>query len=177
MWLTYGAGLAAIPFIARVITRIRFDRKARREADLPLFDLVALEVATTPKPGGDDDGDVLAEVRETLTHLNRRMYAQDVWRLPDNLCAYYHNLPSAQKPTMERGICRLIGTDDRWLILIGATTAGKLHLQSSLPYLCHVRDHGDRVQPRLGDTTAPEEQFLAQINDAIAQVNREIDVG
>ena len=126
--LVYAGGAAAIPVVARLWVRYRRNQRQKREYNLPLFDGVLLEIAFTPRPGDHDDPDVLAEIRETLAHLNRRMYADEFWKLDEQLGQYYERLPEPSRPTMRRALIRLIEQPDRWLQSIGAKTSARLHL-------------------------------------------------
>lgn len=124
--LIYAGGVATVTLIARLWVSYRRDRRQKREYLLPLFDAVLLEVALTPKQGESDDADVLAEMRQTLAHLNRRSFAKEFWGLDEQLAQYYEKLPENCRPTMRRALLRLIGQPDRWLQSIAAKTSARL---------------------------------------------------
>jgi len=161
--LLYAAGVAGVTLASRVWVRFRQDRRARRDAQKPLFDAVLLEVALTPREG--DDPDILVEMRQTLTHLNRRSFAKEFWGLGDQLASYYERLPEGSQPTMRRAVLRLIEQPDRWLQRIGATTAARLNMAEAAPAL-------RRTLAALG-TAAPgtaDARFRDEIAAAISQI-------
>jgi len=129
--LIYVGGLTAITFVSRIWAKYKLERRAINESSLPLFDLVQLEIAMTPQPG--DDPSILAEIRETLTHLNRRAFELDIWTLDEQLVTYHQRLPDPLRPTMHRAMLRLIQSQDRWLQLVGAKTSASLGLCDNLP--------------------------------------------
>jgi hypothetical protein len=131
--LVYAGGIAAITFVSSVWTKYKMAKRARREGVLPLFDLVQLEIATTPH--ADETSDVLTEIRETLQHLNRRRFAEEVWGLDEQLATYYSRLPDALQPTMHGVLLRFIQSNDRWLQIVGAKTSATLNLRENRPVI------------------------------------------
>jgi hypothetical protein len=129
--LIYAGGIAAISLAARLWVSYRRDVRVKREYKLPLFDAVLLEVALTPQKGEAEDADVLAEMRETLAHLNRRSFAKEFWGLDEQLAQYYEKLPEKCQPTMRRALLRLIDQPDRWLQSIAAKTCGRLGIMEA----------------------------------------------
>jgi hypothetical protein len=135
--LLYAGGMAGIIFVSRVWTKYKLDARAKHEETLPLFDLVQLEIATTSQ--ADDDADVLAEIRETFTRLNRRRFATEVWALDTQLAKYYARLPNQSRQTMRCVLLRFIQSEDGWLQIVGAKTSAALSL----------REHGAAIQELL----------------------------
>lgn len=160
--LIYILGVAAIPVIARLWVRFKQERRQKREAKLPLFDAVLLEIALTPKEG--DDPDVMVEVRETLAHLNRREYAEEFWGLDGQLVPYYERIPEPSRPTMKRAVLRLLDQPDRWLQSIAAKTGARLGFEEARAKIERILQAEEQAQ--LLDTAA-EQRFRKELNDAL----------
>lgn len=147
-------GILAITFTSRALARIKIERRTRRDAELPLFSAVALEIATTPRESADD-ADVMAEIRATLTHLNRRRYADEARRLPVQLKEYTGNLPLPLRPTVNHVAVRLIESHDPWLAVIGAGTAAELAASEAIPSIDRAIAAGSgEMEPALQDARA-----------------------
>jgi hypothetical protein len=123
-WLGYLGGSALIAAVSRMWVLFRRDRRARRAFAARLFPPGLLESALAPRAA--DDKDVLAEILEVLGHLNRQTYAEELWRVDEQLAAYYARLPKASRPTMRDALLRLLRTQDRWLRLLSAKTCARI---------------------------------------------------
>lgn len=134
----YAVGIAAIPFVSRVYAKYRIAKKAEREEALALFDAVELEIATTAR--ANEDADILAEIRDALTHLNRRRFAAQVWEIDTQLAVYYGRLPQDKRDTMEAALARMIESRDRWLQVIGAKTSAALNLRQNAPAVAALKE-------------------------------------
>jgi hypothetical protein len=119
-------------FGIRITAKYRADRKERTLMALPLVDPIQIETAFAPRPADNDDADVLAEVRNTFLHLNRRAYAEEFFGLDKQLTTWHNQLPKpAQKATFRRALLRLLASDDRWLQLVGAKTCASLNVKEA----------------------------------------------
>ncbi|HEY3328798.1 MAG TPA: hypothetical protein VGK19_02160 [Capsulimonadaceae bacterium] len=166
--IIYAVGLAGITFYSRVLLNYKRQKRARTEAELPLFDLVALEIATTPQRGSNDDGDVLTEMRETFQHLNRRRFAPEVWELDAQLAVYYNQVPEASRPTIRRALVRLIESEDSWMRIVGAKTAAALGVVEALPAIdAQIATHQestDEAEKRFTDEMEAAAEKLRGVN-------------
>jgi hypothetical protein len=127
-----GAGIAAL-FAIRVIARWRVESKQRAERALPLVDPILVETLFAPRPTDGDDPDVLAEVRNTVLHLNRRGYAEEFWGLHAQLTTWHNQLPQpGQQETFRRALLRLLRCDDRWLQIVAAKTCAALKMREAI---------------------------------------------
>jgi len=115
--------------LIRALARARVEGRKRRELTEPLIDRVRLETYFVPEPG--DDPNLVAEVRDTIAHLNRQAWAEEFYSLPEQLAALDNGLPKAAKATLRRLMARLIRSDDRWLILVGARTLMRLDAKAA----------------------------------------------
>lgn len=129
-----GVLLAAI-FGARVFAKWRVSRREREALAIPLVDPILLETLFAARAAEGDDPALLAELRDTLLHLNRRAYAEEFWGLHTQLAALYDTLAQPQQATMRRAILRLIAADNRWLQLVGTKTAAALEMREAIPSL------------------------------------------
>ena len=161
--LIYILGVAAIPVIARTWVRLKRERRQKREAKLPLFDAVLLEIALTPKQDGDDS-DVLIEIRETLAHLNRREYAEEFWGLDEQLAAYHERIPPTSRPTMKRAVLRLLDQPDHWLEGVAAKTSARLCFDEARDKIEALLQAGEPAQP--GAELVAEKRFRKELADA-----------
>jgi hypothetical protein len=110
--------------VIRAIARARVERRQRDALRTPLIDPVVLEAAFVAKDG--DDPNLVAEVRDTIAHLNRQAWAEEFYGLPTQLAALDKRVPKAARATLHRLMARLIHADDRWLVLIGARTLSRI---------------------------------------------------
>lgn len=133
----------AVVFGARVWAKWRVARRERSALTTPLVDAAMLEAVFAPRAKDGDDADLLAEMRDTFIHLNRRAYAEEFWSLHAQLVSLYETLAEAPRATMRRALVRLITANDRWLQLVGAKTAAELGVKEAVPPLIAVLETGD----------------------------------
>lgn len=122
--------VVALPFVVRITAKWRASKKERIAHSIPLFDGAVLEAALEPRLASDDR-DVLLEIKDTLTKLNRQTLAEELWDLPNQLSDYYKALSDQGKSTLERALVRMIESTDRWLQLLAARTAGNIRYTSA----------------------------------------------
>jgi hypothetical protein len=158
-WEVYAKTAAVIAgyFAIRVIAGWRVDRRKRVEMTTPLVDPILLETTFAPHEG--DDANLLAEVRDTLAHLNRRAYAEEFWNISDQIVALDKKLPKPAKATLRRAARRMLDTDDRWLQIVGAKTSRGLKVSEAAPRLRALIDEigdasDDPVSARFGTVLA-----------------------
>ena len=82
-------------FLARVWGKWRAAKREQAALTTPLVDAALLEATFAPRPRDGDDPDLLAEMRDTLAHLNRQAYAEEFWGLNAQLSALEKTLLSA----------------------------------------------------------------------------------
>ena len=141
--------------------------RAKKKHTTPLFDLVLLEIATTPAKDSDDDPDVLAEIRTTLTHLNRQSYADEFWGLDKQLVEYYGRLPVKLRPTMRRALIRLLESGDPWLEVVAAKACANLTLREAAPVLTvRLATIADARNP-----TPAQQRFHDEMSKALAKLS------
>ncbi|MBV9848281.1 MAG: hypothetical protein JO250_01200 [Armatimonadetes bacterium] len=133
--LERAGGLLLILFGSRVWAKWRTARRERTALTTPLFDAVLLETVFVPRPQDGDDPDLLAEMRDTFRHLNRRAYAEEFWGLHTQLVALYEKLAEPQCATMRRALLRLLLVNDRWLQLVAAKACADLKMPEAVPLL------------------------------------------
>jgi hypothetical protein len=165
-WLCYLGASALVGAVSRLWVVYRRDRQARRAFDATLFDRSALDKALAGEP--DDDRDVLAELRDTLGHLNRQTYAEEFWALDKQLCAYYERIPRSSRQTFARAILRLVASDDKWLSLVAARTGAKIGFAAIEPAVSR------RIATARSVATggAAEEKFIAELQSALEAFGR-----
>jgi hypothetical protein len=149
---TYVGASAVVGIITRIWVKFKGDRIARRSMKTPLFDTAKLSSALAPVDGANDDPDILAELHATLTHLNRRAFAEEFWNVDKDLTKYYRKIPARSKPTMARALVRLIDADDKWLQIVGAKTSALLKLvdaRESLSTALEKNANDERFQTEL----------------------------
>lgn len=135
------AVVLSIFFGARLWAKWRTASSHQKALTTPLVDAVLLESVLAPKPG--DDADLLAEMRDTLLHLNRQAYAEEFWGLHTQLADLYRGLGDVPRATMRRALVRLVTANDRWLQLVGAKTAAELGVAEAAPPLRALLEMGD----------------------------------
>jgi len=154
-------------FLVRAWVSWRSERKKRKDFEARLVDGAVLEAAFTPQKGIPDDPDLLAEMRDTFAHLNRRAYVEEFWGITDQLVTLHDRLDPPQRDTMHRALLRLISTNDRWLQLIGARTSVKLKLSEAIaPMEALVQNSLDNVAP--GEETPADKRWREELEAAIA---------
>jgi len=141
--LERGVLLVGMIFFARVVGKWRGTKREQSAMTTPLFDGALLETVFQPRPKDGDDPDLLAEVRDTLAHLNRQAYAEEFWGLSEQVVALDGILGPVQKATLRRALLRLLLANDRWLQLVAAKTAADLDLKEALPPLRAILEMGD----------------------------------
>ena len=127
----------------RVWTQFRVGKRKRIAFTTPLVDGALLEAALAPRPKDSDDADLLAELRDTFAHLNRRAYAEEFWNLHEQIVALDTNLGPNQKATLRRALLRLLIVNDRWLQLVAAKACAELNLQDAINPLRGLLEMGD----------------------------------
>ncbi len=142
-WLARIGPVVGALFVARVVGKWRGTKRQRAALTTPLFDGALLEAVFQPRPRDGDDPDLLAEVRDTLAHLNRQTYAEEFWGLHDQIAALDANLGAPQKATLRRVLLRLLTANDRWLQLVAAKTSADLGLTEAVPSLRAILEMGD----------------------------------
>jgi hypothetical protein len=144
----------------------RVQHRKRKDFEARLVDGAVLEAAFAPQKGMNDDPDLLAEMRDTFAHLNRRAYAEEFWGITDQLVTLYERLDEPQRNTMERVVVRLISTSDRWLQLIGARTSVRLGLITAIePIAALLKTHTDVVSP--ADESATDARWREELEEAV----------
>jgi len=135
--------------IAGLITRWKRNRRAHAEAKLPIFDIVALEVATTPPKNSHISPGAGTALRELLNELNKRGLADKVLECGPNIAALIGQMDVSQTEGAHASILRMIDSDDKWLVIAGAQAALSLTLTSALPNI-------EAAVDRFKDTETPE---------------------
>lgn len=123
--LISAGGAIAIKLGSSAWAKYKVERQMRIQGELPLFDLVVLEIATTPRDPADDPA-VLVQIREILTGLNHRKYAADGADPNSPVIVYAAKLPADQQPTAMRAAQRLSDGTDPWLASVGATMLARV---------------------------------------------------
>jgi hypothetical protein len=158
-YYVYAGATMVIGIFSRIWVTFRRDRAARRAMKTPLFDQSQLDAALTPTEGMDDDPAILAELGETLSHLNRQAFAEELWNLEKSLTKYYRKIPAAKRPTMQRALIRLIESDDKWLQIVGAKTCASLKIAEATEPLT-----------RLVDRNAGDERFRTELDTCLRKL-------
>jgi len=152
-WESFAKTAAVIGgfFAIRIIAGWRVDRRKMASMKTPLVDPVLLETTFAPRAG--DDVNLLAEVRDTLAHLNRQAYAEEFWNVSDQIIRLDAELPKKAKVTLRAVLVRMLGTDERWLQIVAAKTSGRLKISEAAArlqeLLTGVADSEDPVDGRL----------------------------
>ncbi len=126
-----GVAVSAI-FLARIVGGWRGSRQKKAALTTPLFDAALLEAALQPRPRDGDDPVLLAELKATLTHLNRQAWASEFWDLHTQIAALDATLAPRPRATLRRAILRLLLMEDRWLQTVAAQTASDLDLTDAV---------------------------------------------
>ena len=143
VWLERGGIGVGAYFLARFLGKWRGGKRERVMLTTPLVDAALVEAVFHPRSKDGDDPDLLAEMRDTLAHLNRQSYAEEFWGLNAQIAALDKTLGPAQKATLRRVLVRLLTANDRWLQLVGAKTAADLGIKEAVPPLRALLEMGD----------------------------------
>ena len=146
--LERGVVVVGVIFLARVVGRFRSSKRDKTALTTPLVDAAILEAVFQARPKDGDDANLLAEMRDTLTHLNRQAYAEEFWSLHEQLTALDATLGPAQKATLRRALVRLVTANDRWLQIVGAKTAANLGASDVVPPLRALLELGGSADAR-----------------------------
>jgi len=142
-WLVRVGPVVGALFLARIVGKWRGTKREQAAMTTPLFDAALLEAVFQPRLKDGDDADLLAEVRDTLAHLNRQAWAEEFWGLHQQIAALDASLGPPQKATLRRALLRLLTANDRWLQLVAAKTAADLNLAEAVPPLRAILEMGD----------------------------------
>jgi hypothetical protein len=165
-WIGYLGGSALVAGASRIWVRFRRDRRARREFASSIFSSNLLDNALRPET--EDDADVLDELRQVLGHLNRQSYAEEFWRLDEQLAAYYARLPKASRPTFRRALMRLLRADNRWLLLVSAKTCARIGFPEAEPALESIL----QAATRSGAESEADARFGAELQTALDRLRQ-----
>jgi len=132
VWLERSGIALGFYFFARMMGRYRGAKKQQEALTTPLVDVALLEAVFQPRPKDGDDRDLLAEIRDTLAHLNRQAYAEEFWGIPEQIAALDATLGAPQKATLRRVLLRLVTANDCWLQMIGAKTSAELGVKEAV---------------------------------------------
>ena len=178
VWLERGGIGVGAYFIARFVGKWRGGNKARVMLTTPLVDVALLEAVFHPRLKDGDDPDLLAEIRDTLAHLNRQTYAEEFWSLNTQLVALDKTLGPEQKATLRRVLLRLLTANDRWLQLVGAKTAAELDLKEALLPLRGLLEMGDtqrfsQSKAEYTNADAVDLRFRRVLEESLVTLSRE----
>lgn len=167
-----GAVLAAV-FGARAYAQWRVARREREALTTSLVDPVLLETVFAARIVEGDDADLLAELRDTFLHLNRRAYAEEFWGLHTQVAALFGGLEKPKQAAMRRAIMRLIASRDRWLQLVGAKSASELGMAEAIPELRALLVPESSQSANAGEqedaaNDAADQRFRQEIEQALA---------
>jgi hypothetical protein len=119
--------------VIRAIAKWRVDQRKQSSFVTPLVDPVKLETLLVAQPG--EDANLIAELRDTIAHLNREAYAEEFYGLDRQIAALDHDLPAVARNTLRAEMLRLLDSDERWLQLVAAKTCARLNVTDALPRL------------------------------------------
>lgn len=142
-WLVRVGPIVGALFVARIVGKWRGAKRQQATLTTPLFDGALLEAVFQPRPRDGDDAALLAEVRDTLAHLNRQAWAEEFWGLNEQIAALNVTLAPPQQATLRRALLRLLTANDRWLQLVAAKTSADLGLAEAVPPLRAILEMGD----------------------------------
>ncbi len=132
IWLERSAIPLGVYFLARAVAKLQTLKRQRLALATPLVDAALLEAVFQPRPKDGDDANLLAEVRDTLAHLNRQAYAEEFWGLHAQIATLDASLAAPQRATLRRALLRLVTANDRWLQVVGAKTSADLGLTEAI---------------------------------------------
>ena len=121
-------------FVIRFIAGVRVEKRKQIAMREPLMDAILLETVFASRDPSDDL-DLLAEIRDTLAHLNRRAYAEEFWGLDRQLLELRAKLDEPRQATMNRALLRMLNSEDKWLQIVAAKTCAALPLPGAVPRL------------------------------------------
>lgn len=142
-WLVRVGPVVGALFLARIVGKWRGSKRQKAAMTTPLFDGALLEAVFQPRPRDGDDADLLAEVRDTLRHLNRQAWAEEFWGLNEQITALNAKIGPPQQATLRRALLRLLTANDRWLQLVAAKTAADLSMTEAVLPLRAILEMGD----------------------------------
>jgi hypothetical protein len=175
-WTLYFATTIGITTASRLWVKFRRDRKVRKSYQTPLFDDALLATICMPRHKDGDNADVLAEIYQTLSHLNRQHYAEELWGLDAQLAKYYAGLPEQYRPTMRRALVRMLDFDDRWLASLAARTCATLSLREAIePLRTRLSAHNAITETgehaAAGDRDLGSERFYQEIERSLGKLD------
>jgi hypothetical protein len=175
--LIYAGGIVGIMFASRIWVKFKQDRALRKTYDSPLFDETLLATVCMPRKKDGDNADVLAELMQTLSHLNRQHYAKEFWDLDKNLTTYYNGLKDQNRPTLRRALIRMVTINDRWLQIVAARTCASLSFREAILPLRGLLELSDSMQigdPKIdyGRNDSASEQFHREIEQSLNKLDR-----
>ena len=173
LWLERSGIALSMYFLARTVGRLRGSKKQKIALQTPLVDAAILEAVFQPRPKDGDDADLLAELRDTLAHLNRQAWAEEFWGLHAQIAALSKTLGPAQNATLRRAILRLLTANDRWLQLVGAKTAADLGVAEAILPIQAILEMGDsqrftQGKAEISDAEALDVRFRLVLQDSLA---------
>ena len=172
-WLARVGPVVGALFLARIVGQWRGAKRQRAAMTTPLFDAALLEAVFHPRAKDGDDAALLAEVRDTLAHLNRQAWAEEFWGLHAQIAALDATLAPPQKATLRRALLRLLTANDRWLQLVAAKTAADLGMTEAVPPLRAILEMGDsqRFSPSKAEYSSADAvdlRFRTVLEEALA---------
>jgi hypothetical protein len=176
-WLVRVGPVVGALFLARIVGQWRGAKRQRAAMTTPLFDAALLEAVFQPRAKDGDDAALLAEVRDTLAHLNRQAWAEEFWGLNEQIAVLNADLAPPQKATLRRVLLRLLTANDRWLQLVAAKTAADLGISEAVPPLRAILEMGDsqtfsasKAEYSSADTV--DLRFRTVLEEALATLTR-----
>lgn len=161
------AAILGIIFAARIWSQYRAAKRQKAALTTVLFDASLLEAALAPRPG--DDANLLAELRDTFAHLNRRTYAEDFWNLHTQIAALHSKLGPPQQSTLRRALVRLLLVNDRWLQLVAAQSCAALNIQEAAPPLKTLLET-DAGKGKDSKAEATDLRYRGELETALARL-------
>ena len=160
------AGLMlGLGYVARLVARWRVERRQGIALITPLVDPILIETVFAPHPTEGDDPDLLAEMRDTILHLNRRAYADEFWGLHRQLIVLDDSLGESQKATLRRALLRLLDTDDRWLQIVAAKTAASLEAVAAIEPIERLLNNSQTLAPQ---ANAADQRYVDELKAALS---------
>lgn len=163
------AAVLGIIFGARAWAGWRAAKRQKAALTTPLFDASLLEAALAPRVKDGDDANLLAELRDTFTHLNRRAYADEFWNLHTQIAALHSKLGPPQQSTLRRALVRLLLVNDRWLQLVAAQSCAALNIQEAAPPLKTLLET-DAGKGKDSKAEATDLRYRGELETALARL-------
>ncbi len=172
LWLERSGFMLTVYFLARMVGRYRGAKKQSIALQTPLVDAAILEAVFHPRLKDGDDGDLLAELRDTFVHLNRQAWAEEFWGLHEQIAALSQTLGPDQNATLRRAVLRLLTTNNRWLQVVGAKTAADLSMSEAVPPIRAILEMDDsqrftRSKAAQSDADTLDVRFRLVLQDAL----------